>query len=241
VGVNDNKDELIRVLPFLQDMAKQDPDFLKKLLFKNKGESFDKFKESLKELINLHENPPKCINKQEQGKLSAKKGRMLENLADYLMIESSIYKIKTNLKNDTNEIDLLLQFNDLGLIASSVLPTYMREDIIIECKNYNTTIGVTWLGKVASLLDIHNVKLCVLFSYHPISGKQEWLDGKGFIKKLFLKKNIAIININVDDLNNIANEKYTFPEIIQNKYDSIKYHTDIEQYISIHPAEGCKG
>ena len=34
----------------------------------------------------------------------------------------------------------------------------------------------------------------------------------------------------------IANNVYTFPEIVQSKYDSLKYQTDIEAFMTKHPA-----
>lgn len=231
-----SKEELMFLIPSLKKWANEEPDLFKKLVFENKGSEFEKFKDNLNELIKLHENPPKCLNKEEQGKLSSEKGKLLEELSKYLLMQSGIYKVKTNIRNNSNEIDLLIQLNDLGCLSASVLPIYMKEDIIVECKNYSKTVGVTWLGKLASLLCIHDVKFGILFSYYPIAGRGEWDSSKGFIKKLFLRKETAIINLCVEDLKNIANNVYTFPEIVQAKYDSLKYQTDIEAFMTKHPA-----
>jgi hypothetical protein len=235
MGIEENEGILF-LIPGIQKIARANPDFLKDLIFKNSGDEFEIYKKSLKELINLNENPPKCNNRSEQGDLSSKKGKLLEEVSKYLVLKNAMYKVKTNLRNNTNEIDLLLQLNDLGNISIDILPACMKDDILIECKNYNKTIGVTWIGKFATLLDTHNIKLGIIFSYKPIAGKNEWDSAKGLIKKIYLKKGIAILNFSIKDFNDIADNVCTFVELIQNKFDSLRYQTDIDEYMKKHPA-----
>lgn len=236
--INDgiDKESVLHWAKVFKNLAKEDPDFLKQLIFNNEGEEFNKFKLNFNELVKMHNDPPNVKNNTEKGKLSSKKGKLLENLTRYLLLQSSLYSVKSNLRNNTNEIDLLLQLNDFGDEVKDILPECMHDDIVMECKNYDKNIGVTWVGKFASLLDSQRANLGVIFSYNGLAGRNEWDSSKGLVKKIYLRKNVAILNFYLHDFELIINGT-TFPEIIQARYNELKYHTNIDEFITKHPAE----
>lgn len=227
-----DNEEIFYMVDTLQRLSKDDPDFLKSIVFKQKRDKFKIYKEKLEIFRRLNE-------KSQDGDkvVPIKKGEILEDLVSYLLFQSGLYKIRKNIRNNTNEVDLELEINDLGNIVNPILPDIMKKVVLCECKNYNKTIDVTWIGKFYSLLKTTDNSVGIIFSYKGLTGKNEWHAGKGLIKKIFLKDGKAILNFDIDDFDAIAKEEKILPVIINDKYNCLKYQTDVTKYISNHPAE----
>ncbi|MGH1806290.1 hypothetical protein [Enterococcus gallinarum] len=165
----------------------------------------------------------------------SEKGRALENLARSLFCFKNLFNVQTNIFTSTNEVDLLLIPNPGTL---NIMEVFFRDicgfNLIGECKNYNDKIGVTWIGKVHSLLKVHNYNMCVLFSRHGFTGKK-WEDGKGLARKVALKENIFILDITFNDLNKL--EKKTIFDLITEKYNDIYHDIDYSAFLTTHPSE----
>ena len=114
------------------------------------------------------------------------------------------------MSTNTNEIDIVCELTPKGqiLFSHNLLP--IRQNVFLgECKNYNRTVGVTYVGKFACLMLTTAYKLGILFSYHGVTGKK-WGDAQGLIRKFYLsRENIedryVIIDFTIDDL-------YIFPQ-----------------------------
>ena len=117
------------------------------------------------------------------------KGIALEKLVKYLLeISGGIFKVDCNLRTSTNEIDDLITLTPTGkILLGHNLINKRFDNFLGECKNYHTSVGVTYIGKFCSLLLTNNVKLGILFSYHGISGTG-WSHGSGLVKKFYLHK-----------------------------------------------------
>ena len=86
------------------------------------------------------------------------KGDRLENLVAFIIKKSYFFEIYRNVHTGTNEIDEVITLSDVGKQA---LCTYnisrdlleIDSDVVLgECKNYESTLGVTYVGKFYSLL-----------------------------------------------------------------------------------------
>ncbi|WP_332856783.1 hypothetical protein [Clostridium paraputrificum] len=211
----------------LLKLSEEDPQFLINELYGIRGEVGRRLNDLFLELE--ASKKMKGINK----------GKILESISDELFLSTQIYNNKLNIRDSSNEIDVLVNLNNIGQIESEILPDIMKSNnqIIIECKNYNKKIGVTWIGKFHSLLRNRNKNFGIIFSYYPLAGKGKWDSAKGLVKKIYLKDSIAIINICKDDINKIVKNGKCIVHIIEEKYNELVYQTDIEGYISKHPAE----
>lgn len=226
------REELFNAINILQEAAKEDPKFVLNHLFGlNKSQCLE-LSELISELRTAHEN-----------KNTTLKGRKLEETFKFIFKNCRNYEVISNLRDSSNEIDLLLKLNDLGRVCNgieeaSIIPKFIKdnENIICECKNYNKTIGVTWVGKFFSLLQQRGIKLGVIVSYHGVAGQGEWDSSKGLIKKFFLKHNIAILDINLDDLEEISKGISVLDKLEQKYYDLV-FQTNLEKHISTHPAQ----
>lgn len=210
-----------------EKLSKEDPEFLLKELFSIRGEVKLKVDNLYKELCDsLHMK-------------QSNKGKILERIADEIFLSTKMYTNKVNIRDSSNEIDLLVDLNNLGKLESNILPDIMKNNnqIIIECKNYNKKIDVTWIGKFHSLLRNRKKKLGIIFSYYSLRGKGQWDSAKGLVKKIYLIDEIAIINITKEDIEKIVKNEISIIKIIEEKYNELVFQTDIEKYIKKHPAE----
>lgn len=164
------------------------------------------------------------------------KGDSLENLVDSIFNSHQIYKVKKNLRTSTNEIDLFLELDDYGTQMNINLENSLLEsESLVECKNYNTNIGVSWIGKFASLLRYSNKKTGFFISKLGVTGEGTWSESSGLIKKIALKDNIYIINLKLSDFENL--EGKTIFDIIRLKKQEIDLDVDFEQLIETHDLE----
>lgn len=220
-------DSIMSYRKMLLKLSEEDPQFLINELYGIRGEVRQRVEKLFIEL------------EASEKKKGINKGKVLERISDELFLSTQMYNNKLNIRDSSNEIDVLVDLNNLGQVESEILPDIMKNNkqIIIECKNYNKKIGVTWIGKFHSLLRNRNKSFGIIFSYYPLAGKGNWDSAKGLVKKIYLKDNIAIINICKDDINEIVKNRKCIVNSIEEKYNELVYQTDIEEYISKHPAE----
>lgn len=170
------------------------------------------------------------------------KGNALEDLVNYLFIISGgIFEVDRNLHTSTNEIDDLITLTPKGkTLLSRNLINNRLDTFLGECKNYNKSVSVTYIGKFCSLLLTNNVKLGILFSYHGISGSG-WEFGAGLVKKFYLHKEslserFCIIDFSIKEFKSILTGRNLL-EIIEEQLRSLQFDTNYSQYLSKHPAE----
>ena len=170
------------------------------------------------------------------------KGTALEDLVNYLLsISGNLFKVDRNLRTKTNEIDQVVSLTGLGkiLICNGLIPSKLN-CFLGECKNYNSSISVTYVGKFCSLLLTTQIKLGIIFSYNGVSGKN-WSNASGLIKKFYLSKEkeedrFCIIDFSINEFEQILEGK-NFLQIIDDKLKSLQFDTDYLSYIQKHPAE----
>lgn len=162
------------------------------------------------------------------------KGLALEDLVKYIIDKSVIFEGYQNLRTSSNEIDILVRLNDRGRHLKTYGLQIPNEKFIAECKNYKTSIGSTWVGKFASLMNYTHNTLGILFSYHGLSGSG-WNEGTGLTKKLLLSdKKTHIIDFNMHDFNLLLEGK-SFNSIINDKIFALSQDISVEHLITIHP------
>lgn len=147
-----------------------------------------KLNEYKTKLDDFHKNnkttPPEVkITTKEQGDL-------LENYITEIVKSSKLFEILLNVRTTGNEIDLLLRLTEEGKILrkEQVVPAWIKDYILIECKNYTDNIGITYVNKFHSLMSLTGSKLGLFISYQGLTGqdKSGWQDAHGFIRKLTL-------------------------------------------------------
>ncbi len=178
------------------------------------------------------------VNKDDDNRI---KGLALEDLVS-LLFESTgdYYEVYRNVRNGTNEIDLFLRYSNKGRRLSQLLNEKYAK-LLCECKNYNSSIDVTYIGKFCSLMQTTSNNIGIMFSYNGFSGKS-WGGAKGLTKKIYLLKErrdekIYILEFKKEDFADILNGKSIF-EILDDKCQELELGIDdIMKYITEHPNE----
>lgn len=236
--VDFNEENYLAYKAYIRKKSKLDPNFAIQDCFSIEEEERKGFVVLMDEIDKINSEIKKTKKRNEKNDLSRKKGALLETLSKNILNSADIYALKKNLRDHTNEVDLLLTPSDYNRLNMDVLPEYLKDDILIECKNYNDKIKNDWIGKFFSLLTTHRTKVGIIFSYKEFKGKNEWDAAKGLVRKLFLAEDVFIININFDDIRkHIIDEKMNIVELIISKYEGLKHSVSYTEFISKHPAE----
>lgn len=178
-------------------------------------------------------NSSKCSTKE--------KGDSLENIASFVLKSGNIFEVYKNIRTSTNELDQLVKTTVNGsILCSNGILDSRLSNFIGECKNYSKCVSVTYVGKVCSLLQTMNIKICILFSYKGITGSG-WKDASGLVKKFYMSKEnqnekYCIIDFNVSDFESIKSGN-NFLKIIEDKIMALKIDTDYTTFLSSHEAE----
>lgn len=192
--------------------------------------------EEYRTLLDRFEYINKNRNQMKNNKLEI--GDILEEIVTFIFEKSSIFEVVENIRTPNNEIDQIVTLNSKGNFLKSHGYIDIKGDYLIsECKNYNKTIGVTWVGKLFSLLNYTNTRLGILFSYHGLSGKG-WNSATGLTKKLFLSKEraedkIYIIDINMEHFRMILHGE-NFLDILKKEMLTLSTDTNIKEHIVNH-------
>lgn len=166
------------------------------------------------------------------------KGNKLEDIVEFIFSNLKIFDVVyTNKRNSTNEMDLVIQLDNEGKLASyeRLFPFREVDSFIIECKNYNKKVDVTWVGKFYSLLRSCNLDFGIIFSIDGFTARSKWQDAKGLSKKMLLRDNVYILDFNIRHLNSIASgvniirlleeEKRSLDLDVNMDFDSIQKHS----------------
>lgn len=165
------------------------------------------------------------------------KGALLEKLSR-ILFENSLFEVRSNCTTSTNEIDILVAWSEHArLIAINQGFPCFGDYFLCECKNYNTKVGVTYIGKFASLLDSVKSPLGIMISWEGITGRN-WSDGVGLVRKLVLSNRCKIIVIDKNDLARIHRKEVNIFKLINDKFIALQSDVDFGQYIQKHEAEG---
>lgn len=171
----------------LLELLNRNPDIIeeyKEMNYKNEDPNIIREIEQNKlELDLFHEGKKIVKNKKEQGDL-------LENYIISLVKTVKIFEFLHNKRTSGNEIDILLKLNDKGkkLRALKIIPHWVQDYIVIECKNYSEKVGITYINKFHSLMSMTGVNFGIFATYKGIKGKEKlgWQDAYGLIKKINL-------------------------------------------------------
>lgn len=99
-----------------------------------------------------------------QGRL---KGKIFEAVTTELLSSVSCFKTYTNIQTTTNEIDVLVEVGPTGLFAPALRD--WGTHFVCECKFHESHVSTTWVGKLATLLQLHNAKVGLLISKKGIA------------------------------------------------------------------------
>lgn len=187
------------------------------------------------------------------------RGKALEELIVQILRGMKIFKtIKYNINTSSNEFDVIAILNILGkdLRDRKIIPEWIPDTIIFECKNYSGHVKVDYIGKFFSLMESSKINLGIFVSRVGVTGKYDnngneskyWKDAMSFINKINLKYSEAqnakiLLDIELKDLENLMEDGNNIIDILEIRKIQIDcdINKDISSWIIKHDNEGKLG
>ncbi|TKH47379.1 hypothetical protein FC698_15775 [Bacillus cereus] len=171
-------------------------------------------------------------------------GDALEDLVNFIIKKTFFFNVSANVRTGTNEVDQVIRLSRQGKIALEKfgIPRSMlniEDDIFLgECKNYGTTLSVTYVGKFYSLLKQCDCSVGIIFTYKGISGKEKtWSDAHGLAKVLRLIEKYSnnnhkfyMLEFNLKDYEDILEGK-SFFDLLEAKMTSLQIAANHELFL----------
>lgn len=187
--------------------------------------------------------------RQDGGMNNYEKGKKLEDLVELILLSTKIFKVIKNKHTSSNEFDLLVRLNFNGKILrrDRIIPDWIPDCFLIECKNHKSEVEVGLLGKFYSLMDISKINLGIFISRVGITGSKNkhWKDAEAFVKKINLKYSESsnpkiLLDLDLDAIEEVIKEDTNIIEIIENRKINIDMdiNSSLSEWISKHENEG---
>ncbi len=234
----DNK-EVERMSAYLEAMA-NDPEKLRSILTTWSSETKEEYERLYNEVKRVNGIQVSSKN----GNTTTTIGKPLEDLVEFIFEKSGIFKVYSNVRTRTNELDHVIMLKAYGkTIRKFGALDFEQDHVISECKNYKTTTSITYVGKFYALLDNKSTKLGIMFSYHGMTSTNGgWGAAKGLTKQLLLKRNendkIYIIDFNKEHFDKLLDGKKSIVDIIEEEINKLKFDAySFESNILPHDSE----
>ena len=197
----------------------------------------EKDKKEFKTLLDELKKP--FDKKQETTK---EKGDRLEKLVEFIIRKTYFFEIYKNVHTETNEIDEVIILSERGKqaiqslnLARDLIP--INQDLFLgECKNYESNLGVTYVGKFYSLLSVTNIPFGVMFTQKGLTGDAEgYKDAYGLTKVLRMVevskgKDFFILTFTIEDYEKML-DGYTFFDIVKAKKLEMQLASDYTTFL----------
>lgn len=171
------------------------------------------------------------------------KGDRLEDLVSFLIRKSYFFEVYRNVHTGTNEIDEVIILSEKGKqalhefnISRNMLE--IDQDIALgECKNYDSALNVTYVGKFYSLLVSTNVSFGIIFTQKGLTGNEnEFHDAYGLTKVLRIiekyqnGRDLAILTFTLEDYERIAHGE-SFFNLIKAKKLALHLSSEYDSFL----------
>jgi len=178
-----------------------------------------------------------------------KKGEIFEELVELILESTQVFRYVKNENTTSNEIDFVVTLNLNGrtLRGLKIIPEWIPDTFLIECKNYKDPVEVGLIGKFYSLMKVSNINLGFFVSNCYVSGRDKpyWKDAAAFINKINLKHSESavpfyLIDITLEQLENLLKDDYNIIELMIDRKTQIitDINYSISDNISSHEREG---
>lgn len=231
--MTDMKNENYNIKQYLQEIVKEPLNIFKELTSWSE--------EDRKEFSGLLEKLKSPFDKKVE--TTKEKGDRLEQLVSFLIRKSYFFEVYQNVRTGTNEIGEVITLSEAGRqalhtfhISRDILE--INTDIVLgECKNYNSTLGVTYVGKFYSLLISTDVSFGIIFTQKGLTGHEnEFRDAYGLVKVLRIiekyrnKRDLVILTFTIEDYEKIAKGQ-SFFELIKAKKLELRLASDFDCFL----------
>lgn len=223
--------------------------------------SYDEFSslldESLMKVNNLEATEAdkdkilKMINdiKEDSDTNTYQKGKLFEDMVDALILSNKVFKTIKNRHTSSNEFDILVELNTNGRIlrAKGIIPDWIPDRFLIECKNHKNPVEVGLVGKFYSLMEVSKVNFGIFISKEGVTGRdsKHWENAMAFINKINLKYSESsnpkiLLDLGINDIEKSIKDGINIIEIIETRKNQIDMDIsgDLMEWVTSHENQG---
>jgi hypothetical protein len=158
------------------------------------------------------------------------KKEALEFLASYLAVTLPGVRINANVKAHANDATFEHEM-DLVVTQYGSTPTYLLEALgrhfLVECKNWDSKVGVQALNHFVAKMRFHRCKCGVIFSREGLSGDKDMQTGLRFARvtqlRWYQQDDCVVIVITKQHLDELAANGGSFSETLLRGYESVRF------------------
>lgn len=194
-----------------------------------------------KEFEKLLKELKKPFNKDKE--TAKEKGDRLENLVEFIIRKTYFFEVLKNIHTETNEIDDVIILSDRGKqaiqsfnLSRKLIP--IDQDLFLgECKNYDSNLGVTYVGKFYSLLSVTGILFGIIFTQKGLTGNSAgYKDAYGLTKVLRMievskDKDFYILTFTIEDYEKML-DGTTFFDLVKAKKLEMQLASDYTNFIT---------
>jgi hypothetical protein len=203
-----------------------------------------KEKDEIKELID------KIRYHEDKNEISGHmKGKLFEDLIYLIFNNRELTKVTQNIRTPDFEIDFVVKLTTAAKIHrnNELIPKWIPDYFVIECKNYKDPVELTYVSKFYGLVDSKDIGLGLFISNKGISGrgKPKWEDAAAFVNKVNLSymkvedkdKKRVILDFSLDRIEEMINEGGNCFELINDVkmslFSDLSYEVSHERHYSL--------
>ena len=187
--------------------------------------------------------------KADSGMNSYQKGKLFEDMIESIVLSTKIFKTIKNKHTSSNEFDILVGLNTNGKIlrAKNIIPSWIPDRFLIECKNHKEPVNVGLVGKFYSVMDVSKINLGIFISKEGVTGKdaKHWDDAMAFINKINLKYSESespkiLLDFGINDLETAVKSNINIIETIETRKTQIDLDISggLMEWINPHENQG---
>jgi len=150
-------------------------------------------------------------------KLGDASGKMLEQLAEYLMACMPGCRTMLRLRSPSTDYDVVCAMEGFDVDFRSELGRYF----VCECKDWNEPADFSALAKFCRVLDSTKSRFGVLFSKSGLSGAGRSSDAEREQLKVFQDRGMVIVVLDGDDLARVANGANLI-QMLRERYEAVR-------------------
>jgi hypothetical protein len=151
------------------------------------------------------------------GRLGGGDGKVLEKLAEYLMVCMPGCRVSRRARTPSTDYDLICSMDGFEFDFRSELGRYF----VCECKDWKKPVDYAAMAKFCRVLDSVKSKFGVIFSKRGLSGSGQARFAEREQMKVFQDRGIVIVVIDKSDLECVAKGK-NFVNLLRKKYEKVR-------------------
>ena len=160
----------------------------------------------------------------------AEKQKSMEFLASYLAVTLPGVRINANVKAHAQGATFEHEI-DLVVTQYGSTPTYLLEALgrhfLVECKNWDSKVGVQALNHFVAKMRFHRCKCGVIFSRNGLSGDADQDLRYARIARLrwYQQDDCVVIVITKENLDELAEVGGSFAEVLLRGYEAVRFNS----------------